>query len=732
MRIQYIATLLLLLACQTAAFAIPARRGTATLTQPDGSTFTATLKGDEYQHLLLTLDGKAVVQDADGWYCYASFNADGSRRSSGVHVGDPFPAASAIPYEAIARAARAKRSFVPPEKENLMRRLKRLNFAESVVTRAEVQEPAQKHGIIILAQFQDKKFIFTRQNFVDMLTLQGYSVNGATGSAKEYFDSQFHGLYDFNFDVSEIVTVSQNRSWYGANGSDGLDVRPEDMVIEACKLVDNDIDFSLYDDDNDGEVDNVFVFYAGGDEAEYAGDNCIWAHAWYIKDGAGKSLSLDGKVINRYACASECTTDDYRSYKLMAPIGTFCHEYSHTMGLADLYDTDYSENGQSDGVWCFTSLMDGGNMNNSGNTPPCYNTLEREILGIADTEILPMGSVIMAPVSDGGCGYRIQSQTDGEYYLLEFRCQEGWDSYIGGNGLLVYHVDRSQNNVHGYQAKMLWDFYNTVNAWSDHPCMDILEANPSASGQSYARLSTGNSFIGDIFFPYNAYTGINGENTHSFSFWNGSLSTTCINAITLNDKVLKMSVSGEGNQEVPPAVENVEVDRFQTAAILSFGSSRPGSAATAVIEWNKLGSTAVQKIELEAYAPGCYAFRMEGLDPKAAYEVRIFFRLDELDGSISTTKFMTVSMAEDSYPFIYLKNVERNSDGSFRIGCRLPLAIGGVKDYEGVNWYYGGREIKAAADCYFHPTSSGELKADVVYADGSHDLIVKYIDIVKE
>ena len=338
----------------------------------------------------------------------------------------------------------------------------------------------------------------------------------------------------------------------------------------------------------------------------------------------------------------------------------------------------------------------------------------------------------MSPISQGGVAYRIPSNVEGEYYLLEFRYPESWDKYVGGKGLLVYHVDRSETIVHGYSAKMHWDFYNTVNCWADRQCMDLLEANPSAQGQAYSRVGQGNYYIGDIFFPYGSYSSINGSGPHKLEFWNGSTSLVQISAITLNDKILRMSVSGEGSVEVPPVVKNLEVERFQTSAILNFSSSRASSDATAVVEWNKIGSSDVMSSECKAYSPGLYAIRIDGLQPKTAYEVRVFLRIDGIDGEIETYKFISVSMPDDPLPFIYLKNVERNTDGSFCIGCRLPLVAGGVPDCESVRWYYSGREIEAGPDCYFHPSSSGELKADIRYADGRHDLIVKHINIVKQ
>ena len=115
---------------------------------------------------------------------------------------------------------------------------------------------------------------------------EGYSDNGATGSAMDYFNDQFGGQCTFTFEVSDIVTLSNGYAYYGANGKDGSDIRAAEMVKEACKLADGTVDFSQFDDDGNGEVDNVFVFFAGGDEAEYAGDNHIWSHAWYLIDGA--------------------------------------------------------------------------------------------------------------------------------------------------------------------------------------------------------------------------------------------------------------------------------------------------------------------------------------------------------------------------------------------------------------------------------------------------------------
>ena len=423
----------------TALTAGPARPDGILLYQPDGSSFYALLSGDEFMKIKTTASGESIVQGEDGWWYYAEYDAQGFKVSTGCRVGDnvQVPAESRnIPYDLLSRYANEKR-----RKAHLARMQR---TAGRVCLQAEMPEQKAKAGLVILAQFKgkDEKFKTTKQQFVSMLTKEGYSEGGATGSAKEYFDQQFNGRYDFSFDVTDIVTVKENRAYYGGNTSRGDDKHPEDMVIEACKLVDDKVDFSKYDQDGDGEVDNVFVFFAGLDEASNASPDHIWSHAWFIKDGAGVTLKLDDVLINRYACAAELEGSRYDS-AYMTGIGTFCHEYSHTLGLPDLYDADYEEGGYAAAMWTNTSLMDGGNYNNKGNTPPYFNAIEREILSLSDPVVIDKaGTYELLPINNGTY-YRINTTTTNEYFLIEYRDEAGWDKHIGGSGVLVYHIDKS-------------------------------------------------------------------------------------------------------------------------------------------------------------------------------------------------------------------------------------------------------------------------------------------------
>ena len=365
-------------------FAGPMHDRILAIVQPDGSTFQAKFSGDEFIRVKTTLDGAAIIQDPDGWWSYAFYDSDGRKYSSYCHVGDKVSAellsqSRTIPMAALSSSARRARAEYSMSSTPLLERV----AEKRNMTKAEDgnEENMVKHGIVILAEFANMPFRYDREDFVSLLTGESYARNGAAGCAKKFFDDQFNAAVDFRFDVSEIVTLPRDLDYYGANvpgdSNNETDRNPAQMIIDACSLADPTVDFSLYDDDGDGEVDNVFVFFAGGDEAEGSGDDCIWSHAWYIRDGAGRSLTLDGKIINRYACTSELSRIDQENEYELAGIGSFCHEFSHTLGLVDMYDTDYdASGGASEALWLSTSLMDGGNYNNKGHTPPFFNAIK--------------------------------------------------------------------------------------------------------------------------------------------------------------------------------------------------------------------------------------------------------------------------------------------------------------------------------------------------------------------
>ena len=244
------------------------------------------------------------------------------------------------------------------------------------------------------------------------------------------------------------------------------------MALDACWAAHNNgIDFSQYDTDNDGFVDNVFIYYAGYNEAEGAASNTVWPHRYVVQswevDG---ETEIDGKLVYDYACTSELKG---RSGSEMCGIGNFCHEFGHVLGLPDYYHTEDSYS-TTLGYW---SIMDGGAYSNEGRTPPLYSAYDRFFLGwLTPTEInspeylylLPLTQSMEEQADMSHQAYLLadrEHNLDGqdpnptEFFIMEYRQQTGWDEYLPGEGVLFWHIDYKsriwqQNTVNNYSSSI--------------------------------------------------------------------------------------------------------------------------------------------------------------------------------------------------------------------------------------------------------------------------------------
>ena len=716
--------------------ASPARRGPVILTQPDGTSFIARFQGDEFTRIKTTADGHAIVQDEDGWWCYASYEPDGSKTSSGWRIGQDAPSdvigkSINIPRRAIAQYASAKRLSITRNSIPLVR------------TRALFQSRA----IVILAQFKDIKFLNTREDFEAMLMSDGYSRYEATGSAKEYFEYQFNGMVDFHFDVSEIVTLPAQREYYGSNDSKGNDLRPEEMVADACVMASQaGVDFSMYDSDNDGKVDNVFVFFAGEDEAEGADENSIWSHSWYLFSGAGKSLELNGKMIDRYACSSEMTRiQDTSTGKLietrLSGIGTFCHEFGHTFGLPDLYDTDYEDQGGwAAGLWGSTSLMDSGNQNNQGNTPPNFNAIEREILNLTGAVTIENdGKYTLSPINTFGEFYRINTDTEDEYYLVECRSNEAgtWDEYIGGSGMLAYHIDKTEPTLDK------WLMFNTVNTNPAHQCADLVEADARSDiFTDYMDYLTRRKNLDGLFFPYFTTDNLPAQGTPGLNFWSGANEKiSIINIEKEPTGKVNFNVIGFTDDSTPPSVKgNINYEAFCDGAILNFESDRPYNGE-AFISYKAVGEE-TREISVLPYEEGKYAVLLEDLEHVRTYTVSVHFVHNEIKGSVSSLSFMTKKRPAVSWPYMTFgstKTVRRSesmaadhepdNQGRFEAGSRIPLKINNTEGVTDILWFFNRQPITHDGDYYYTLNENGILEAHLYMEDGQEYILIKEINI---
>lgn len=526
---RLILSILVALCYFAAADAVPAYRGRIFYTQPDGSTIVLRQNGDEFCHWLTNEDGEVVEKGDDGFYRVV----DRSR------------------VKARFAAGRLRRSAA-----NATRR----GPAKAAVA------SGTKHFLVILVQFSDVKFNFdsdadTQQAFYNLLNQQGYSTNGGHGSARDFYYDNSHGYFEPIFDVYGPVTLGNTQAYYGGNDSNGNDLRPEVAVKEGCQALDGQIDFASYDNDTDGEVDLVFMYYAGNGEADSDVENSIWPHQWELTSG-GVSLTLDGKKIDKYACTNEII--GYGSLAgSMCGIGTACHEFGHAMGLPDFYDTDYDNyNGEAGGLYEY-SLMCSGSYNDNGRRPPYFNMEEKIMLGWLDessiAEITSSGNYSLTSVSND-VAYKSPTDMDGEYFVYECRSKTGWDSSIPEAGMIVYHVDKSsrmvqikgrQKSAHDLWSN--WTDYNSINENGSHPCFYVVPAGAQ----------TNLNYTGSKF----AFPGSAKKYSFTGTSWNGTESDVKLSNISYSSNTVSFYA------EVPSVVLNYNVIANPGNGVYSAGST---------------------------------------------------------------------------------------------------------------------------------------------------------------
>ena len=329
------------------------------------------------------------------------------------------------------------------------------------------------NGLVLLVEFSDTPFTVPDPNdsFLSMLNDAEYDCQGAQGSARDYFIANSDSLFFPQFNIIGPLRLPKPMSYYGQNGDNKEEVHAPEMVMEACKLASLDIDFSEYDSNNNGLVDMVYIFFASYCENENQNKKeYIWAHAGNIADSC---LILNNKTIGRYACSSEYIGKDTDDHPLMATIGTFCHEFSHVLGLPDFYNT-LSGSGLTPGG---LSMMDRGNYLDKGRCPAGYSAFEREYVGWMDIPVFePVDTVVsirLNPVSNYQHGdtllyaFKIAIPDTKEHFYFENRQADKWDRYLPGTGLLIYHVDMSDEEA--------WD-RNMVNTNSSHPNYELIRS----------------------------------------------------------------------------------------------------------------------------------------------------------------------------------------------------------------------------------------------------------------
>lgn len=493
--------LLFMLAAALTISAVPARSGQwRTLTLADGTTIKAMLVGDEYNHWYVDANGTAYTRNAAGIYQRTNAQTVAKRNQ--------------------ARRMQAAAHFASRRK------------ADISGSRGDFK--GTQKGLIILVNFADKKFETGHDKalYEKIANQANYKEGNFDGSIKDYFSDQSDGRFTIDFDIVGPVTMPKNYAYYGGNDNDENDLHPAEMVAEACKMVDNEIDFSKYDWGGIGEVDQIYVIYAGMGEADGGDDDTIWPHA-YALSGENISLNLDGVKIDSYACSAE------QSSTGIDGIGTICHEFSHCLGYPDLYDVDY---GGCFGMSYF-DLMASGSYNNNGFTPAGYTAYEKWIAGWLDYEVLDEEDVDVTnlkPTSEGGKAYVLYNKGNkNEYFVLENRQETHWDKYIPTGGLQVLHIDYDPTV---WTYNLVNSIANYIEVTNTHQRLTLVHADnddDSKYWNSRYMYYTQETLEGDLY-PYKTNNALSDKTLPSFGLYNKNTNGTLkmgveIKNIAVND-----------------------------------------------------------------------------------------------------------------------------------------------------------------------------------------------------
>ncbi len=516
------------------AQAIPADPTPVKVAQPDGSTLTIRLHGDEFFHFTTTHDGYTVMKNNAGYYTYALLEQ--GRLVPGDRIARDQAQRTAADNIALAGIPKGL-----TDQTLLQSGQRRMGARNSVMRRVGADglfDYEKFRGLIILINYNNKKFSMNNPTpadfYNDMVNTHdytGYTLNGRhvdmTGSVRDYFYDNSAHVFDPKFDVVGPVTVNYSCTYpRGTSNADAI-------FNAALDSIDATVDFNDYDTDGDGEVDMVF-FLVAGFSANYSGNNqnYLWPHMFYLYE----TPPHDGVNFGLYACSTEIAGwEGYWSD--VNGIGTFCHEFGHVLGLPDLYDTDYSGSGGESRNPSEWSIMAGGSGGNFGRNPVGYSLYERYALGFATPMVIDSGAEItLPPLDESNQGYRLNTPNTHEFFLIENRQQGKWDQYLPGHGMMIARVDSTEERV--------W-WMNEVNCDPNHMYYELLRAN-----------YIGEDSDNDPFPGAAGVTSINNFTKPSLLTWNKMFNDYAIDHITEEGNMITFTV--ERDTSIVTEVEDFE------------------------------------------------------------------------------------------------------------------------------------------------------------------------------
>ncbi len=566
-------------------------------TQPDGSVVQIRKVGNEHFNYTVTgEDSVLVVRDSNGYWNYA--DEHGKKTGMRVHAKSKRSA-----KERNFLKKRNSREILEKFREKRLKQLEEQRENEPQVLRSSspmlanawgggtkntntptrptlnsVKKEGDVRGLVVLVQFSDVKFKRDNANeeYHDFLNKEGYSNYYMKGSARDFFILNSSGKYRPTFDVYGPVTLKGKRDSYGAMvDPNNIAAGAVNAISEAMdSLVVAGVDFTPYDSDNDRIVDFVYMIYAGVGSADTDVQTAIWPHSYNVSKRLTRNMSM-----YRYACSPEIDGQAYlyrKSTDALNGIGTFCHEFSHVLGLQDHYDVGVNESRTkvryTPGAW---DLMDAGSYNCPQNkymstscSPANLSAFERFSLGWLDPRRLEISDTtfILNAIQEND-GLVLTSKNDNEYYFVDFRLKQDFDTGLPNQGMLIWHINYDRYS---------W-MYNEVNT-SDPMRVDLIEADGKADGYTTK----------DDAFPTSRVNRYNG-----FVTWGGDSLGLEVYDIKIVDDHVEFKTRGN---RVSPVLSSSSSAKSSSSSAKSSSSVAKSSSSKAVSSSSKAMSSSSKPV----------------------------------------------------------------------------------------------------------------------------------------
>ena len=564
--LKQLSLIVCLMLCSLTTWAAKAESIPVQVRQADGSVITVILCGDEHINWYTTLDGVLLVQGTDNNYYIGKVEKSGN-----------LIATQQLAHEALTRSQVERNLIAKQDKDKFFAYVNKIAeesenaYNNSPLTRGPIVDtgyggvPYFPHtgspkALVILAEFQDTTFTIqdTKKVFTNYLMNEGhfsdtrYGQNQNYKGVRGYFKDCSYGQFTPFFDVVGPIKLPRKHAIYGA-GNDRMDL----LLADACAAVDDLVDFAKYDANNDGIVDLVYIIYAGH-SANYH-DNKV-SNIWPKSGTITISNKFDGKSIRRYGVSNELNGSDKTSKnnKKINGIGLFCHEFSHTLGLPDIYAYHTDAENQDDQGMEFWDLMDGGTGVRGGRVPASYLAWEREVMGWMKIDELKKDSSIenLKSIDNGGKAYKIVNPNNSNEYIVLQSMQkgawnQGWGDGTYGKGLLAYRVSYPYNKVN------VFDFPNNVKG---KPRVIPIPADGKilAAANAGGSLNTYIQQLNGDPYPYNGIDKIN-----EFTMYDGTILKRSIYDIVENDVERQVSFKFKNNE--PTAIQSLSIVERSTS-----------------------------------------------------------------------------------------------------------------------------------------------------------------------